>query len=57
MKRAAADRCPEYATGHRHAPNMAGGPHPDGSAKVWVCTCGASIRFQPYPPVQVRWRR
>ena len=52
-----ADRCPEHATGHRYAPSYAGGYHADGSARVWACPCGATIRFQPWPPVHVGYAR
>ena len=45
--------------GHDHAyhPSPVGGYHPDGSARVWLCDCGARIAFKPWPPVTVRWAR
>ena len=51
-----ADRCNQHPRGHRYAPTFTGGFWPDGSARVWSCDCGATIRFQPWPPVTVRTR-
>jgi hypothetical protein len=44
--------CPDGRQ-HRYAPSAVDGYHADGSARTWACTCGASIRFQPWPPVTV----